>query len=191
MRVVWNKECERKGIERLNVLFRLTWLFPSHWLLRMDHLDATSGALEQGLSRPAQSHSILDLVFLFWDEDKLINSSLWPSMAFLLWVCSPLRSRLCQDFSEQIDPPIGVLGLVARTRMILKRLASDPSCLRKLMAHLTYSVGVLGLARDGPSQVRTSSNLRDMAVCDVCMLRISIVLRKKLKLEGFDFLGLT
>lgn len=59
-------------------------------------------------------------------------------------------------------------------------------------AHGSFDLqGVLGLARDSPSQVRASSNLRDMTVCDVCMHRTSIVLRKKLKFEGFDFWGPT
>lgn len=59
-------------------------------------------------------------------------------------------------------------------------------------AHVSFYLrGVLGLARDSPRQVRTSSNLRDMAVCDVCMHRTSNVLRKKLKFEGFDFWGPT
>lgn len=133
---------------------------------KINHLDTPSSDLEQGLSCPAQFHSILELVLLFWDRDKLINSA---SMAFLQ--ASEFSSgveAVPETLQSCRSPLTGALGLVTGAKWFWNYLPLNPPARR--VAYCTP--GLLdfpGLARGDPRLGHDLlNNLRGMN-CMWCM----------------------
>lgn len=126
MRIIWNRECERKGTKRLNILLRLKRLFPWHWLLRT--IIWMLQVVPKNRAYPVLPNftPYWNWCFYFEMETNLQTlecEAVWPSSR---GVCF-LGLRLHQGFQSRWRLLIGALGLVPRTRMILKPVASCPA----------------------------------------------------------------